>query len=135
MIAELTRKKILLADDDRDDIQFFIDFLGNRRDINVLACVSNGVEVLAYLNQVTRLEEWPDVIILDQNMPRKTGTETLELIQSKNWLAPASCVIYSTHIGPELIQEGKQLGAKLVKAKPVSEEGYNEMMDEILAVC
>jgi DNA-binding NarL/FixJ family response regulator len=44
-------------------------------------------------------------------------------------------VIYSTYVGQELIDECLKMGASLVKSKPVSKDGYNEMMDEILAVC
>jgi CheY-like chemotaxis protein len=135
MAFDLSRKKILLAEDDGDDREFFVDFLGNRNDIELLPGLTTGVEVLDYLNGITSPAELPDIIILDQNMPRLTGKETLEAIKSTDRLAQIAVVIYSTYVGRELIDACLKRGAISVKSKPVSKEGYNEMMNEILAAC
>ncbi|WP_421826224.1 response regulator [Larkinella sp.] len=135
MAFDLSRKKILLAEDDGDDREFFIDFLGSRTDIELLPGVTSGVEVLDYLHRITSPDELPDIVILDQNMPKLTGKETLTAIKATDWLAQIAVVIYSTYVGRELIDECLKLGAILVKSKPVSKDGYNEMMNEILAAC
>lgn len=135
MTLNLHKKKILLAEDDGDDRDFFVDFLGDRTDIELLPSVTNGTELINYLNRVSLPEETPDVIILDQNMPKMTGEETLQALKRSGWATRAIIVVYSTYVGGDLTRSCLDLGATLVKIKPVNKEGYHKMMDEILLVC
>jgi len=72
----MNAKKILLAEDDFDDQQFFYDFLHKREDVILLPMVENGEEVFEYLMSTANQAEMPDAIILDQNMPRQNGLQT-----------------------------------------------------------
>jgi CheY-like chemotaxis protein len=63
-------KKILLAEDDSDDQKLFLDFLQNRNDILILPIVENGSRLLEVM-QTLQANDFPDLIILDQNMPQK----------------------------------------------------------------
>lgn len=135
MAPASTAKKILLAEDDGDDRLFFAEFLGDRPDIRLLPAVTNGAEVLDYLNALPPDGDRPDVIVLDQNMPKLTGKETLSALKSQPLVGKYDgipVVIYSTYVGPQLVRDCLELGAALVVPKPDSPEGYNEMMDEIL---
>jgi CheY-like chemotaxis protein len=126
------RHKILLAEDDGDDAAFFFDFLQHRSDVVLLPSVTNGVEVIDYLESVSSAEELPDVIVLDQNMPKLTGLETLQFIKANDRYANIVVAIYSTYAGQQLTEECLKLGASLVETKPFSKEGYNDMLDNIL---
>ncbi len=128
------KRKILLAEDDSDDAFFFFDFLHNRSDINLLPSVTNGMEVIDYLNGVPSANDLPDVIVLDQNMPKLSGKETLDYIKSSEKYGNIAVAIYSTYVGPQLVEECLKLGAAIVETKPVTKEGYNKMMDAILEV-
>lgn len=127
------KRKILLAEDDSDDVYFFVDFLGDRADISLLPSVTNGVDVLDYLNNAEADADLPDVIMLDQNMPRLSGKETLEAIKSTVRYSDIIVVIYSTYVGPQLTDECLKLGATLVETKPVTRDGYNQMIDTVLS--
>ena len=129
MAAERPVPRILLAEDDSDDRTFFLEFLGDRTDIALLPMVTDGAEVLDYLHA---RQPTPDIIVLDQNMPRLTGTEALKALKAVDSFAAIPVVIYSTYVGPQLVDECLGLGAALVLPKPDSPEGYNEMMDAIL---
>lgn len=135
MTLNLAKKKILLAEDDGDDRNFFAGFLGDRTDIELLPSLTTGVEVIEYLREISLPELLPDIIILDQNMPKLTGLETLSYIKSDERFSRINVVIYSTYVGQELISASIKQGGTLVKSKPVSKDGYNEMMDDILKVC
>jgi CheY-like chemotaxis protein len=126
--------KILLAEDDSDDAFFFFDFLRNRPDIDLLPSVTNGVEVIDYLNRASKTGTLPDIIVLDQNMPKLSGKETLQSIRANQLFQDIAVAIYSTYVGPQLTEECLQLGANLVETKPATREGYNQMMDSILEV-
>ena len=123
------RKKILLAEDDKDDQDFFQDFLHEREDIHLLPIANNGEELLAYLDKTTEL---PDAIILDQNMPKLNGLQTLQHLKDSNRYSNITVMVYSTSTDETLIQKSNMLGATLVVSKPSSYKGYQHMIDELI---
>lgn len=128
-------KKILLAEDDLDDQQFFLHFLKSRNDIVLLPVATDGVMVLEQLNQIAETSALPDVIILDQNMPRQNGLQTVELLKKDHRYAHISVIIYSTYADSALKRKGVEAGACLVVPKPLSKDEYHKMMDLILQTC
>ncbi len=126
------KRSILLAEDDSDDTFFFFDFLHHRTDADLLPGVTNGVEVLDYLSSIGD-NDLPDVIILDQNMPKLSGIEALKAIRSNARYARIAIVMYSTYVGPQLADECLTLGATSVETKPLNRAGYNAMIDGILS--
>ena len=125
-------KKILLAEDDTDDQSLFIEFLQEREDIVVLPVAENGVELFDFLQKVDEDTFLPDLIILDQNMPKRNGLQTLALLKENMRFRDIPVVIYSTYADRQLRDVGLEKGAGLVLPKPVSREGYLEMIDTIL---
>jgi DNA-binding NarL/FixJ family response regulator len=123
-------KKILLAEDDKDDQEFFHDFLHEREDIFLLPIASNGEELLEYLNNTTEL---PDAIILDQNMPKLNGLQTLQQLKVISRFSDIAVMVYSTSTDDNLIKQSSMLGASLVVSKPSSYKGYQRMMDELIS--
>ncbi|SIN76193.1 response regulator [Chitinophaga niabensis] len=123
-------KKILLAEDDKDDQDFFHDFLQEREDILLLPIASNGEELLEYLDNTTEL---PDAIILDQNMPKLNGLQTLQQLKITSRYSDITVMVYSTSTDDNLIKESNMLGATLVVSKPSSYKGYQRMIDELIS--
>lgn len=127
----MTSLKVLLAEDDGDDQQFFLSFLKDRADIELLPVAENGEELLSYLEAKADL---PDAIILDQNMPKCNGLQTLTLLKSDDRYAQIPVMIYSTFADENLQRQSKDSGAILLMAKPSTFNGYNNLIDELLAV-
>jgi len=124
--------KILLADDDIDDRFFFSDFLKHRQDIEILASVTDGFEVINYLDQITGESNYPNLIVLDQNMPKLNGRETLQAIRKNEKYKGIAVVVYSTYMDQNLIDECSCYDVASVYTKPFSLDGYNQMMDDIM---
>ena len=127
-------KRIILVEDDADDIELFETFLANREDIELLPPVHNGIELINYLQNIVDGNQLPDLIVLDQNMPLMSGKETLKVLKSSELLSKIPAVIYSTYTDSSLIVDCKKLGADMVAVKPIDEEGYVKMMDDFLLV-
>jgi CheY-like chemotaxis protein len=123
--------KILLAEDDPDDVQFFFQYLGDRSDLLLLPPVDNGEEVFEYL-QKAHNGTFPDLIILDQNMPKCNGLQTLAILKTNARFENIPVFVYSTYTDAYLVKQSIQLGARSVLEKPVSVEGYHQMMNDIL---
>lgn len=124
--------KILLAEDDADDRQFFFDFVEERRDIILLPVAQDGEEVLAYLSKMTEPDHLPDFIILDQNMPRRSGLHTLQMLKEDDRYENIPAFIYSTYTDEGLRQRSLNAGARSVFLKPFTPEGYHTMIDKML---
>jgi CheY-like chemotaxis protein len=127
-------KKILLAEDDADDQRLFLDFLNHRTDITLMPIVENGVELFELLQSLEESSLLPDLIILDQNMPKRNGVQTLELLKSTDDYQNIPVVVYSTYTDAQLIESCTGAGASIVTAKPLTKDGYNKMIDSFLAL-
>jgi CheY-like chemotaxis protein len=87
---------ILIADDDSDD-RFLFDIALNEVSIpHKLISVSNGQQLMNYLN--AKGHTLPDVLILDLNMPLKNGGECVIEIKKMETLKNLPIIIYSTSL-------------------------------------
>jgi two-component system response regulator len=123
--------KILLAEDDPDDRDLFCRFVKNRKDIEMITPAENGVELFSILGNISP-EELPGMIILDYNMPKRNGLEALQMLKANERYRDIPVMLYSTYTDNRLLQKFKEEGAAAVSLKPVSSEGYNEMISTFL---
>ena len=127
-------KKVLLADDDADDREIFIRVLDKKADVQLVRTAENGREVIDYLNGLPAPEQLPHLIILDHNMPKMNGTETLGKLKSDKRYSDIHVVIYSTYSDNRMKQTCEQLGASMVLAKPASMKEYEAIIDRFLGL-
>jgi CheY-like chemotaxis protein len=127
-------KKLFLAEDDLDDQHLFADFLNDRNDIILMNIAENGVDLFNSLESIANFEGLPDLIILDQNMPKRNGLQTLKLLKEDNRYTHIPVMVYSTYTDQDLIRNSVELGASIVSPKPISKEGYDKMIDDFLKV-
>ena len=113
---------ILLADDDIDDISFFDNALKGLPVSTHLTTVNDGEQLMNYLSG--NLENLPDVLFLDLNMPRKNGFECLSEIRENEKLKNISIVIFSTSYPQDksyelgMISNLFKLGSRVYIRKP-----------------
>ena len=124
--------KILLAEDDHDDQKLFREFLEDRTDIHILPVVENGEELMEYMELISTPTELPALIILDQNMPKLNGLQTLKLLKSSTRYSQIPVIVYSTYTDVNLVNSCTAEGACAVISKPLNKDGYHEMIDDLL---
>ena len=129
---DVSPKKILLAEDDSDDRMLFHEYLHDRTDILLLPIVENGIDVLEFLYKTLK-GDLPDLIILDQNMPKKNGIQTLIDLKADKAFAAIPVMVYSTYTDHQLVKACTSEGARMVVSKPLTRKGYHEMMDDFLS--
>ncbi len=113
MIALKKRRpySILIADDDsgcRETLRDIVEPEGYR---TLLA--TSGEEALDILRQ-----ESVHLVMLDMQMPRMTGLETIQLVRQINAILP--CVLVTADATERLMQQALRARAFSVIAKPVS---------------
>lgn len=130
----MDKRKLLLAEDDEDDRMLFSDFLQERNDFELVHSCENGMEVIEYLDGIEDLDELPNLVVLDQNMPKMTGSQTLQSLKNSPRYAQIPVAVYTTYTDRRLIEECYNSGAITVVEKPVSPSGYHQMMDELIGL-
>jgi CheY-like chemotaxis protein len=126
-------RKVLLAEDDSDDREIFNDIFQDMDEEATLIMVENGMEIIQILESITDQAQLPDLIVLDQNMPKMTGKQTLEWLKSNDRYLHIPVIIFSTYSDERLISECTRIGASLVTTKPSSFDEYAQMVNDFFA--
>ena len=128
--------KILMADDDADDRFMAQEALDEAKLKNELFFVQDGEELMDFLLHRGRYGDpqsspRPGLILLDLNMPRKSGREALQEIKSHPELRRIPIVVLTTSKAEEDILKTYDLGVNSFITKPVSFDGLVEVMKTI----
>ena len=107
---------ILLADDDLDDCIFFREAVEELLMTTQLSTLHDGEQLMEHLNNT--INELPDVLFLDLNMPRKNGFECLSEIKLSQRLNGLPVIIFSTSFEQEVINLLFKNGAQYFIRKP-----------------
>ena len=118
---------ILYIDDDSDDCLFLKTSLEDAGNTAKLICASNGEEAVKYLNSIGSAS-LPNLIVLDLNMPRWDGRQTLHYLKSQPHLADIPVVVLSTSESKQDKEACAQLGAASYFKKPFHYDGYKNII-------
>ena len=122
---------ILYVDDDSDDCIFLAESFAASNTSTDLVCASGGEEAITYLNSISS-EALPSLIILDLNMPKWDGRQTLCYIKAHPSLSDIPVVILSTSSNSTDKEVCKRLGAISYLQKPYVYDGYKEIVQNCL---
>jgi DNA-binding NarL/FixJ family response regulator len=113
--------RALIVDDD-DDMRFLLRAVIERANAGLAVAgeASGGDEAL---------EQWrslePDVIVLDQRMPGKTGLQVAELILAEH--PEQSIILFSAYLDDELVARANALGIRAC----ISKDRYDDIPDAL----
>lgn len=108
---------ILIVDDDLDDCQLLQEALKENMIVNKVIFKHDGEELLDYLKHCYRL---PGLILLDLNMPRKSGREALNEIKVDPLLRSIPVIVLTTSNAIEDVKHSYESGANAFISKPSS---------------
>lgn len=116
---------ILLAEDDVDDQTLIKRAFSRSHLVNSVRVVENGEELMDYLNQRGAYSDpeaapRPILILLDLNMPLKSGREALREIKADPDLRSIPVVVLTTSAAEADILESYTTGANAYITKPVT---------------
>jgi two-component system, chemotaxis family, response regulator Rcp1 len=125
--------EILLVEDNPGDIRLTREALKEGKVRNNLASVTDGIEALAYLRNEGQFSDAvrPDIILLDLNMPRMDGRETLKEIKNDPDLKRIPVVILTTSKDEADILKSYNLHANCFITKPVDLEQFIEVVKSV----
>lgn len=121
--------RILLVDDSDDDIFLVREAFKDSGVAHRLDAISDGEEALSFLREDGNR---PDVVLLDINMPRFSGFDVLEWVQSDPRLRDIPVVMLTTSDQPDDIRRATEGGARDYFRKPVEFSGLRELACSVL---
>ncbi len=126
---------ILIVEDDADD-RFLIENAFTETGYKEkLVFVENGVQAMEYLTSLETsqlsIKNYPKIILLDLNMPKKDGREVLKEIKEHPTFKQIPVIVFSTTKNDVEVQKCYQLGANSYVAKPISFEGLLRVIRDI----
>lgn len=125
---------VLYADDDPDDLYLVTSaFKKYAHNVDVVT-VNDGIEALSYLNNLSPLDPKPCLIILDVNMPRMNGKETLRNIRSLKNFEEIPVVLFTTSSMPQDGAFARQYNAGFI-TKPLDVRQMDIITDEFISNC
>jgi Response regulators consisting of a CheY-like receiver domain and a winged-helix DNA-binding domain len=113
---------ILIAEDNEDDIVLIQEAFAEGKMLNRIAVVRDGEEAIAYLRGEERFRQtpMPGMVLLDINMPKKTGLEVLTEIKADLRLRPLPVIMLTVSDRDEDIIRSFEQGACSYIRKPVT---------------
>ncbi len=117
------QKAILYVEDEETDVLLVQCALEKARITNPLKRVKNGDQAVAYLKgegQYANREQnpIPGLVLLDLNLPRRSGMKVLEWIRQQPQFASLPVVIYTSSENPREQERAKEFGANEYIVKP-----------------
>lgn len=110
---------LLIAEDDEDDRQLIETAFTAKGFTDKLVFMDNGEELLNFMyNVYNNNAQAPLFVMLDLNMPKKDGQETLREIKQHPELRKTPVVIFSTTSNQQVINNCYKLGANSYILKP-----------------
>ena len=129
-------KRILLVDDNPDDVDLTLRALRKNDIANEVIVARDGVEALEYLFGTGKyagrdVRQQPAVILLDLKLPKIDGLEVLKRMRADERTKLLPVVILTTSREPQDVDSGYHFGANSYIVKPVDFEKFVNTVGEV----
>src|SRR4028118_136370 len=118
--------KILIIDDDTDDVEVLADAFV-QCGVSDVHHVYTAMQAFSYLESISNKEDLPRLIISDLHLPGITGQELLIDLKSMDLYKNIPVVVLSSVKSPYEIKKAQELGAADYLEKPYTYEEYKKV--------
>jgi CheY-like chemotaxis protein len=125
--------EILLVEDNAGDIRLTLEALKSAKVSNNINVVRDGVEAMAYLRREGEYVDAtrPGLMLLDLNLPRKSGYEVLEELKTDEDLRRIPVVVLTSSKAEEDVLRSYDLHANSYVTKPVGLQEFAKVVSAI----
>lgn len=128
MKQQNTPAEILLVEDNPGDVELIHEALQSGKVLNHISVATDGEMATAFLNRTRGFEDapYPDLILLDLNIPKKDGFEVLEEIRKHPETSRIPVVVLTSSQAGRDILRSYNLHANCFISKPVDVDEFLE---------
>ena len=125
--------EILMVEDNPADVRLMKETLKDSKLNNNMSVVEDGVEAMAFLRKEGKYASAvsPDLMLLDLNLPRKSGHEVLNEIKKDDELKTIPVVVVTSSQAEEDVLKSYRLHANCYVTKPVDLEQFTKVVNTI----
>ncbi|MFA6209041.1 MAG: response regulator [Candidatus Obscuribacterales bacterium] len=125
--------EILMVEDSPSDSELAVEAFKQSRVINNLTIIDNGGDAILYLKRQGKFADaiLPDLILLDLNLPVKSGHEVLAEIKQDQLLKRIPVVVLTTSESEKDVLESYNLQASAFITKPVDFDKFISVVKDI----
>jgi chemotaxis family two-component system response regulator Rcp1 len=125
--------EIMLVEDNPGDVRLIKELFKDADINNQVNVASNGEEALQMLHQEGKFtrSHLPDLILLDLNLPKKTGKDVLREIKNDPKLKCIPVIVLTTSHAEKDIIETYQYSANSFITKPVDLDCFRKVINSI----
>jgi CheY-like chemotaxis protein len=124
--------RVLLVEDSASDARLFREALKEVSSTVQLHVVQNGFEAAEYFRQAeSGLKGCPDLVVLDWNLPGKSGSDVLRDIKVSSSLRSIPVIVMTTSSAADDVRIAYGLNANAYLTKPGSLFGYINVVRSI----
>lgn len=129
-------KKILLVEDNPDDVELTLHAFEEHNISNEIEVVEDGAEALDYLFATGAyagrdMSKMPAVVLLDLKLPKVDGLEVLRRIRDDDRTKNLPVVILTSSSEEEDLSKSYELGANSYVRKPVNFDQFSEAVRQL----
>ncbi len=124
---------VLLVEDDPGDVLLIREAFTDYKVGNVLSVVSDGVQAMQFVRGEGDYagHERPDLVLLDLNLPRKSGAEVLAEIKGDPELSTIPVIVLTTSEAEEDVLRSYKSHANAYITKPVDFDHFKQIVHKI----
>jgi CheY-like chemotaxis protein len=129
----MTQLDVLLVEDDPGDIMMTREAFAERNIESALTVVTDGEAAIAYLRRTGEYQDAtrPDLVVLDLNLPRRSGHEVLDDIKSDPDLCDIPIIVLTTSDAQEDVLGSYRRHANAYVRKPVDFDRFLAVVGQI----
>ena len=109
----VNRIRVMLADDNSSILRLLNDYFSHKDDIEVVASVSDGSDVISAV-----MQHMPDILVMDIIMPHRDGFMALEEISRMDELLRPKVIVLTGLSRDDFIMRAIRMGASYYMVKP-----------------
>ena len=129
--SDTSTPKVFVIEDNPADVRLVregIEATGIEIEVTVLNSGRQAVERLTAIG-ADRPEDYPDLILLDLNLPGRSGFELLETVRTETAFPEVPVAVVSSSENPEDINRAYEQSANAYVMKPADPDDYIGMID------
>jgi CheY-like chemotaxis protein len=120
----------LYVEDDEEDVLLLKEMMQLTGCIRPFIAVNNGFEAIQFLQNIEKGAAYPYVILLDIDMPRLNGSETLSLLKSDDMYCLIPVIMFTVATHPKTVAYYQSRGTDVLP-KPVEFNSWKKTIQKI----
>jgi CheY-like chemotaxis protein len=122
---------ILLVEDNEGDILLTTDALEDSKIINKVTVLRDGKAAIDFFSALNNREDRPDLVLLDINLPKKSGHEVLQFIKKSEQYSQIPVIMLTTSSSERDILSAYKHYANCYITKPIDVSEFMASMAKI----